>query len=516
MGYLLAKILVCLCIAALIGAVVGWWLRRFRAVEREAALRADIELRDEQAQSLETLLSEQEKRAADLDGELTETRAQLPLLQATIDERDEQVMSLSVDLDKWKQEVPSLQSALQAARTDMQDARTTLEVAEDRRRGLAEELNGLRSELEGEQARAVASQASFDRLRAEMAQQAERMHHLNASIASLNDDLRDRDVKLATLQDEFDRVRSVAEQGSLVPAASATAAATAAAAIAGYSNHGSDARARAADATQWQARLRMESAARRQLEQQVQRLGEALAGYEQRDRQTRQAADRARVERLTGVDSASANSARAATDTGAIAAAMRSAALAMESAAGGGNRGVRRDAGETVVAPASAATIPALGASEAPQDGDARRGASDQEWRARLRIAESARRQVANDARRKDERIAQLERELRDSFQLGRLDEDLDEYDPGFPATPPADIDDLTGINGVGAVLCETLNDMGIYQFRQVANFTAQDIRWVDQRLPFKGRIERDDWRGQARALHEAKYGRPPDEDDRG
>lgn len=64
----------------------------------------------------------------------------------------------------------------------------------------------------------------------------------------------------------------------------------------------------------------------------------------------------------------------------------------------------------------------------------------------------------------------------------------------------PAAPDDLKRISGVGPKLEALLNSLGIYQFAQVAQFTADDIAWVDQHLgSFKGRIERDDWVAQAR-----------------
>ncbi|MBW4707906.1 hypothetical protein KX928_08920 [Roseobacter sp. YSTF-M11] len=61
--------------------------------------------------------------------------------------------------------------------------------------------------------------------------------------------------------------------------------------------------------------------------------------------------------------------------------------------------------------------------------------------------------------------------------------------------------DDLKRINGVGPKLEETLNSLGIWHFDQVASLTKTDIAWVDERLRFKGRIERDDWVGQAKEL---------------
>lgn len=73
---------------------------------------------------------------------------------------------------------------------------------------------------------------------------------------------------------------------------------------------------------------------------------------------------------------------------------------------------------------------------------------------------------------------------------------------------PAGDGDDLKKISGVGPALEKKLNDLGITTFEQVANFTADDIEKVDDALSFKGRIERDDWVSQARALaDEAKEG---------
>lgn len=68
--------------------------------------------------------------------------------------------------------------------------------------------------------------------------------------------------------------------------------------------------------------------------------------------------------------------------------------------------------------------------------------------------------------------------------------------------TPPADApDDIEKIRGIGPVLRQKLNDLGITTFRQIAAFTPEDIARIDEVLDFKGRIEREDWIGQARAL---------------
>ena len=69
---------------------------------------------------------------------------------------------------------------------------------------------------------------------------------------------------------------------------------------------------------------------------------------------------------------------------------------------------------------------------------------------------------------------------------------------------PEGEPDDLKKISGVGPVLEGKLHELGITKFSQVAAFTADEIAKVDDALSFKGRIERDDWIGQAKALAEA------------
>ena len=52
--------------------------------------------------------------------------------------------------------------------------------------------------------------------------------------------------------------------------------------------------------------------------------------------------------------------------------------------------------------------------------------------------------------------------------------------------------DDLKMLKGVGPKLEETLNELGFFHFDQIAKWTEAEIAWVDSRLKFKGRIERD------------------------
>ena len=68
-------------------------------------------------------------------------------------------------------------------------------------------------------------------------------------------------------------------------------------------------------------------------------------------------------------------------------------------------------------------------------------------------------------------------------------------------ARPAGKVDDLKMINGVGPVLEKKLNAFGVTQFAQVAKFVKKDITALDDALSFKGRIDRDQWVKQAKAL---------------
>lgn len=62
--------------------------------------------------------------------------------------------------------------------------------------------------------------------------------------------------------------------------------------------------------------------------------------------------------------------------------------------------------------------------------------------------------------------------------------------------------DDLKLIVGVGPKLEKLLNDIGVWHFDQIASWKARDIALVDSKMEnFKGRITRDGWVKQARAL---------------
>lgn len=67
----------------------------------------------------------------------------------------------------------------------------------------------------------------------------------------------------------------------------------------------------------------------------------------------------------------------------------------------------------------------------------------------------------------------------------------------------PAEVDDLTRIQGITLAIQAHLAELGIYTFRQIAGWTPRNLREISLRLAFKDRIEREQWVQQARHLLE-------------
>ena len=62
--------------------------------------------------------------------------------------------------------------------------------------------------------------------------------------------------------------------------------------------------------------------------------------------------------------------------------------------------------------------------------------------------------------------------------------------------------ENLTIINGIGGWIEEKLNALGIFTFRQIANFNEEDVEIVTEAIEFfPERIERDEWVSQAKEL---------------
>ncbi|MFN3260198.1 MAG: hypothetical protein ACE37J_06530 [Pikeienuella sp.] len=69
------------------------------------------------------------------------------------------------------------------------------------------------------------------------------------------------------------------------------------------------------------------------------------------------------------------------------------------------------------------------------------------------------------------------------------------------PKPAPEGADDLKKIKGVGPVLEGKLHALGVLTYAQIAGWSAEDVARVDEQLNFKGRIEREGWIEQAKAL---------------
>lgn len=66
--------------------------------------------------------------------------------------------------------------------------------------------------------------------------------------------------------------------------------------------------------------------------------------------------------------------------------------------------------------------------------------------------------------------------------------------------------DDLSAIRNISPSLAASLNALGIFHFDQLAGWDGKAVVWVDSQLGLKGRIARERWPEQARAL--ARQGR--------
>ena len=144
-----------------------------------------------------------------------------------------------------------------------------------------------------------------------------------------------------------------------------------------------------------------------------------------------------------------------------------------------------------------------------------------------LESMESSRKQHERDARRYKEHAGQseeksetlrikldevektfatLENQQRDALKDARKSAQAQNSKSKKPEKK--EVDDLKEIVGIGKVFESTLHELGVTSFRQIANFGVTDIARVNQELKeFKGRMEQDDWVGQAKELLFKKYG---------
>lgn len=72
---------------------------------------------------------------------------------------------------------------------------------------------------------------------------------------------------------------------------------------------------------------------------------------------------------------------------------------------------------------------------------------------------------------------------------------------PAIAAPADDEADDLKLIKGIGPKNEKACHALGVYQFRQIADWTPEEAIWVGHHMAFPGRIEREHWIAQARLL---------------
>lgn len=89
---------------------------------------------------------------------------------------------------------------------------------------------------------------------------------------------------------------------------------------------------------------------------------------------------------------------------------------------------------------------------------------------------------------------------------LAPMEQPLTQTQDRFPTWRGGQRDDLTQIEGIGPFLEKKLNAINIFTFAQIATWDAATIAQVTRDIQFfEGRIQKDDWVGQAQRLAEQK-----------
>lgn len=95
---------------------------------------------------------------------------------------------------------------------------------------------------------------------------------------------------------------------------------------------------------------------------------------------------------------------------------------------------------------------------------------------------------------------AEVANRASETFKKAREKKELNFDNFGYASE--SDKDDLTQITGVGPYIEQKLNEIGIYSYDQISRFNWEDIQTVTEMIDFfPGRMERDNWVGQAERL---------------
>ena len=69
----------------------------------------------------------------------------------------------------------------------------------------------------------------------------------------------------------------------------------------------------------------------------------------------------------------------------------------------------------------------------------------------------------------------------------------------GLTAPRSGEPDDLLKIRGVGKANLHQLHALGVFHFDQITKWSKEELRWVGSYMAFPGRLEKEDWIGQAK-----------------
>lgn len=84
----------------------------------------------------------------------------------------------------------------------------------------------------------------------------------------------------------------------------------------------------------------------------------------------------------------------------------------------------------------------------------------------------------------------------------GEVAQEFDEDQPVGEEGPAGGMpDQLQRVRGIGPKFEEKLNLIGIWHYRQIANWTNAEAEWVSRYLGFPGKVQQDDWIGQSNIL---------------
>lgn len=113
-------------------------------------------------------------------------------------------------------------------------------------------------------------------------------------------------------------------------------------------------------------------------------------------------------------------------------------------------------------------------------------------------------RQLEFQNKEHEESYTKLKHEL-ERLQTERREKSTTSDHPFVRPVEPDEKDDLTEIKGIGPFIEKRLNMLGIYTFKQLSELTPELVDRVGNAIEFfPGRIERENWIGQARGFLKA------------